>query len=207
MSESYEQIFERFTNRAMPIVYRANAEIQAFKDRDPRDDLDMEQEMLARQDEYMTQVWPRIDEEWADAASDLMQDVVRLRSELEKKAYGDEKADRADLIQLANAPEEQLNVLLDTGDAKLKQAVIDTARARGLRGVVNKFVNSDPARQAAHEQLVRIPTDEQLEAKAKGYMPRKASRESLLPNADAQERARLRRRGVESTRSEFFGRR
>lgn len=207
MSESYEQIFERFTTRALPIVERHKAEIQAFKDRDPRDDLDMEQEMRAREDEYMNRVFPAIDQAWADAASDLMQDVVRHRGELEKEAYGDEKADRADLIQLADASVERLEVLLDTGDAKLKQAVIDTARARGLRGVVNKFVNSDPARQAAHEQLVRIPTDEQLEAKAKGYRRPKAAREALQPNADARERARLRRQGQEQDRSAFFQRR
>lgn len=210
MSETYEQIFERFTDRALPIFERHRAEIRAFGDRDPAGDLDMEQEMRAREDEYMTQVWPRVDGEWGDAASDLMRDVVQLRSKLEETAYGGEKADRADLIQLANAPEEQLRTLLDTaaatGDAKLRQAVVDTARARGLRGVVSKSVDADPARKAAYEQLVRIPTDQQLADKASGYRHPKASSEALQPNTDARERARLRDQGRESRRAEFFSR-
>lgn len=208
MSE-YDQILERYTSRAMPIIDNHRLQVQGLKDRDPSGDLDEQREHEERQDQYMNQVWPSIDEQWGEAASDFVVEVEQLRASLEEKVYGGDKSASGHLTALAAVPDERLPELMETaaaaGDEGLRRAVMLTARERGLRGIVNRFIDGDPERRAAYEQLNSLPEQDRLEGIAKGYKPPKAAPESLRPSQQARERAAARARGQQSTRSGFFG--
>ncbi len=209
MSQEYEQILQRYKSRAMPIIDNHRAAVNSFKNQEPSGDLDAEQEPEPRQDRYMNRVWPATDEAWGEAAQDFVREVVELRTALEEKVYGGESPSEH-LVGLSSVSDDRLSELMETaaaaGDKKLERAVMLTARQRGLRGIVNRFIERDPDRRAAHEQLIRIPEIERLDGIAKAYKPPRAGPESLRPNFDAQERAALRDQGRESRRSGFFGR-
>lgn len=207
--QDYEQIHDRYTSRALPIIENHRTQVQRIKDQEPSIELDYEQEITKRQDQYIREVWTGIDDQWGQAASDFVGEVVRLRTSLEEEVYGGDRSATGHLAALASVSDDRLEQLMNTagaaGDEGLRRAAMLTARERGLRDVVNRYIDSDPKRKAAYEKLIRIPENERLEDIAKGYKPPRASTESLLPNEDARERARARWQEAQRDRTQFFG--